>query len=89
MVCTGHHWCPKWPDFEGQNTFQGDLIHSHSYKDGDVYTNKEVLIVGIGNSGECLSHFPSFFLPLFSTSPFFKCNPPKASLFLKLFHPLV
>lgn len=52
LLCTGHHTEPylpeKWP---GQETFQGKIIHAHSYKDHRGYEDKIVTIVGVGNSG--------------------------------------
>jgi cation diffusion facilitator CzcD-associated flavoprotein CzcO len=51
LVCNGHHWDPRYPDFPG--TFDGPTIHSHDYIDPstplDLY-GKRVLVVGIGNS---------------------------------------
>jgi flavin-binding monooxygenase-like protein len=51
VVCNGHHWDPRWPDFPG--TFDGETIHSHHYVDTrdplDMH-GKRVLVVGIGNS---------------------------------------
>jgi hypothetical protein len=51
LVCNGHHWSPRHPDFPG--TFEGPQIHSHDYVDPssplDLY-GKRVLVVGIGNS---------------------------------------
>jgi len=51
LVCNGHHWDPRYPDFPG--TFEGPQIHSHDYLDPstplDLY-GKRVLVVGIGNS---------------------------------------
>jgi hypothetical protein len=51
VVCNGHHWDPRYPDFPG--TFDGPAIHSHHYIDTrdpvDVH-DKRVLVVGIGNS---------------------------------------
>jgi len=51
LVCNGHHWSPRHPDFPG--TFDGPQIHSHDYVDPstplDLY-GKRVLVVGIGNS---------------------------------------
>jgi hypothetical protein len=48
LVCNGHHWKPKHPDFKGN--FSGKIIHSHDYKTFDGFEDKRVLIVGIGNS---------------------------------------
>ncbi len=51
LVCNGHHWGPRLPDFPGN--FDGPQIHSHDYIDPstplDLY-GKRVLVVGIGNS---------------------------------------
>lgn len=48
VVANGHLWDPRLPDFSG--TFQGHAIHSHHYRTADPYKDKNVLIVGIGNS---------------------------------------
>jgi cation diffusion facilitator CzcD-associated flavoprotein CzcO len=51
LVCNGHHWDPRFPDFPG--SFDGPQIHSHDYIDPsnplDLY-GRRVLVVGIGNS---------------------------------------
>jgi len=51
LVCNGHHWSPRYPEFPG--AFDGPQIHSHDYIDPsdplDLY-GKRVLVVGIGNS---------------------------------------
>ncbi len=51
LVCNGHHWSPRHPEFPG--SFDGPQIHSHDYIDPstplDLY-GKRVLVVGIGNS---------------------------------------
>ncbi|MBD2097363.1 NAD(P)-binding domain-containing protein [Trichocoleus sp. FACHB-591] len=48
IVANGHHWCPKYPDFPGQ--FSGMTMHSHNYKTPDGMSDKNILVVGIGNS---------------------------------------
>lgn len=48
LVCNGHHWNPRYAKFEG--TFDGHVSHAHDYKTLDGFEDKEVLIVGIGNS---------------------------------------
>lgn len=48
MVANGHHWDPRMPDFPGE--FQGDIVHSHDYKTAEGYEDKNVLVLGIGNS---------------------------------------
>jgi cation diffusion facilitator CzcD-associated flavoprotein CzcO len=51
VVCNGHHWDPRFPEFPG--SFDGPAIHSHHYIDTrdplDMH-DKRVLVVGIGNS---------------------------------------
>lgn len=48
-VANGHHWCARWPDFEGD--FEGEVMHSHDYETPEGFEGKRVLVVGIGNSG--------------------------------------
>ncbi|MHB8532556.1 MAG: flavin-containing monooxygenase [Solirubrobacteraceae bacterium] len=51
LVCNGHHWDPRRPDFPG--SFDGPQIHSHDYIDPSDpldLKGKRVLVVGIGNS---------------------------------------
>jgi cation diffusion facilitator CzcD-associated flavoprotein CzcO len=51
LVCNGHHWDPRYPDFPG--SFDGPQIHSHDYVDPTDpldLRGKRVLVVGIGNS---------------------------------------
>jgi hypothetical protein len=51
VVANGHHWDPRFPDFDGE--FAGETIHSHHYIDPrtplDLY-GRRILVVGIGNS---------------------------------------
>lgn len=49
LVCNGHHWDPKWPQFPG--TFSGRQFHSRDYRTPDGLEGLRVLVVGIGNSG--------------------------------------
>lgn len=51
MVCTGHHVTPSMANFPGQETFKGQIIHTHSYKKPAEFAGKRVVVVGIGNSG--------------------------------------
>ncbi|XP_071829130.1 flavin-containing monooxygenase 5-like [Apostichopus japonicus] len=52
-IASGHHAKPKWPNFDGQDQFKGEIIHSVDFKDAitNDLTGKRVLVVGIGNSG--------------------------------------
>ncbi|CAI4227124.1 unnamed protein product [Auanema sp. JU1783] len=52
LLCSGHHTTPYTPpEWPGQASFKGQIIHSHSYKDHRGYEDKTVVVVGIGNSG--------------------------------------
>lgn len=48
LVANGHHWSPNWPSFDG--TFDGPVLHAHSYETPKGYDDKNVCVVGIGNS---------------------------------------
>lgn len=49
MVCNGHHWNPKYPDYPGE--FTGSYMHSHDFKRiNDEWRGKKVLVIGGGNS---------------------------------------
>jgi hypothetical protein len=52
IVANGHHWNPRWPEpaFPGTDTFEGEQIHSHDYKDESQLVGKRVVVVGMGNS---------------------------------------
>lgn len=49
VVGNGHHWSPKMPDFPGE--FHGQQMHSHEFRSAKPFANKNVLVVGLGNSG--------------------------------------
>jgi cation diffusion facilitator CzcD-associated flavoprotein CzcO len=50
MVCNGHHWNPRLPEYPG--TFNGTFMHSHDFKRvDDRWRQKRVLVIGAGNSG--------------------------------------
>ncbi|XP_014671637.1 PREDICTED: flavin-containing monooxygenase FMO GS-OX5-like [Priapulus caudatus] len=46
LVCTGHQSVPHYPDIPGQESFSGVQLHSHDYRDPELYTGKQVLIIG-------------------------------------------
>lgn len=48
VVANGHLWNPRWPSFPG--TFDGVAIHSSEYRTAAPFDDKNVLVVGIGNS---------------------------------------
>ncbi|KAK9984042.1 hypothetical protein SO802_033567 [Lithocarpus litseifolius] len=51
VVATGETTNPYTPEVEGLNTFPGEVLHSTQYKSGKEFKNKNVLVVGSGNSG--------------------------------------
>ena len=48
VVCNGHHWDPRWPEYPGD--FTGDFLHSHDFKKAEPFRDKRVLVIGGGNS---------------------------------------
>lgn len=51
IIANGHHWSPRLPEPSFKGEFDGEEIHSHHYKVPEPYMDKNVLVVGIGNSG--------------------------------------
>lgn len=49
LVSNGHHSEPKIPDFPGE--FTGASLHAHEYLEPEAFQGKDVLVVGVGNSG--------------------------------------
>ncbi len=49
MVANGHHWDPKYPEYEGK--FTGKFLHSHDFKGvTNEWKGKDILVIGAGNS---------------------------------------
>lgn len=48
IVANGHHWCPNMPKFPGE--FTGKTMHTHDYKTPQGMDDKNILVVGVGNS---------------------------------------
>ncbi|GMV41939.1 MAG: monooxygenase [Myxococcales bacterium] len=51
VVATGYNRTPKQPEWPGQETFGGALLHSSAYRDGAPWRDRRVMVVGAGNSG--------------------------------------
>lgn len=51
VVATGYNHTPRVPDWPGRDTFTGDLVHAREYRAPAPYTGRDVLVVGIGNTG--------------------------------------
>lgn len=52
LVANGHHWNPRMPEptFPGSDTFTGTQIHAHAYLDSSIFEDKNVVVLGMGNS---------------------------------------
>jgi dimethylaniline monooxygenase (N-oxide forming) len=48
LVANGHLWDARLPDFAGH--FDGLAMHAHHYRTAEPFKDKNVLVVGIGNS---------------------------------------
>ncbi|MET8656408.1 flavin-containing monooxygenase [Streptomyces griseus] len=51
VVATGFNHTPRIPDWPGRDTFTGELLHAAAYRNPAPYAGKDVLVVGIGNTG--------------------------------------
>ncbi|XP_010249741.1 PREDICTED: indole-3-pyruvate monooxygenase YUCCA2-like [Nelumbo nucifera] len=51
VVATGENAEAIIPEFEGMSEFSRPVVHTSSYKSGNVFHGKRVLVVGCGNSG--------------------------------------
>ncbi|MBA0662006.1 hypothetical protein Goklo_006212, partial [Gossypium klotzschianum] len=51
VVATGENAEEVVPEIEGMGEFGGDIRHTSSYKSGEEFRGKRVLVVGCGNSG--------------------------------------
>jgi cation diffusion facilitator CzcD-associated flavoprotein CzcO len=52
LVANGHHWNPRWPEpaFPGADTFEGEQLHAHGYRDSSIFADRNALVLGMGNS---------------------------------------
>ena len=60
LVANGHHWNPRWPEPAYPGEFDGAQMHSHYYIDNADFKDKNVLVVGIGNSAMDIATEASF-----------------------------
>jgi dimethylaniline monooxygenase (N-oxide forming) len=53
LIGNGHHWDPRWPDppFPGSDSFAGEQMHAHDYRDAGPFAGRRVVVLGVGNSG--------------------------------------
>src|SRR5205814_5613810 len=60
LVANGHHWHPRWPEPAFPGKFDGKQMHSHYYVENSDFRDKNVLVVGIGNSAMDIAVESSF-----------------------------
>jgi dimethylaniline monooxygenase (N-oxide forming) len=60
LVANGHHWDPRWPEPPYPGRFDGEQLHSHHYVDASGFRDRNVLVVGIGNSAMDIAVESSF-----------------------------
>jgi putative flavoprotein involved in K+ transport len=51
VVATGYNHTPFMPDFPGKDGFEGELVHAARYRNARPYRDRDVLVVGSGNTG--------------------------------------
>lgn len=51
VIATGYNHTPKQPAFAGLEQFTGEIVMSRHYKNAQPFVGKDVLVVGIGNTG--------------------------------------
>jgi putative flavoprotein involved in K+ transport len=51
VVATGHNHTPRIPDWPGRASYTGELRHARDYRNAAPYTGRDVLVVGVGNTG--------------------------------------
>ena len=51
VVATGVNRNAKLPRFQGQDKFQGEILHSSSYRNPEMFRGKRVVMIGAGESG--------------------------------------
>ncbi|MFH7595786.1 NAD(P)/FAD-dependent oxidoreductase [Streptomyces racemochromogenes] len=51
VVATGFNHTPHLPDWPGADSFTGRLLHASGYREPSPYAGRDVLVVGVGNTG--------------------------------------
>jgi putative flavoprotein involved in K+ transport len=51
VVATGYNHTPHVPDWPGRDAFKGELLHAGEYRNPGPYAGRDVLVVGVGNTG--------------------------------------
>ncbi|MPY60888.1 flavin-containing monooxygenase [Streptomyces spongiae] len=51
VVATGYNHTPHLPDWPGRDDYTGELLHAGEYRNAAPYAGRDVLVVGVGNTG--------------------------------------
>ncbi|WP_286253995.1 flavin-containing monooxygenase [Streptomyces graminofaciens] len=51
VVATGYNHTPHLPEWPGRDSYSGELVHASAYRNPEPYTGRDVLVVGVGNTG--------------------------------------
>ncbi|MGW3647031.1 flavin-containing monooxygenase [Streptomyces sp. NPDC000878] len=51
VIATGTNHTPRIPEWPGRDAYRGELLHAAQYRNPSPYTGRDVLVVGIGNTG--------------------------------------
>ncbi|MFI5689192.1 flavin-containing monooxygenase [Streptomyces sp. NPDC051636] len=51
VVATGYNHTPRVPDWPGLEAYGGEFLHAGGYRNAAPYAGRDVLVVGIGNTG--------------------------------------
>lgn len=51
VVATGYNHTPRIPDWPGRESYDGELLHAGAYRNAEPYAGRDVLVVGVGNTG--------------------------------------
>ncbi|GAA1041312.1 NAD(P)/FAD-dependent oxidoreductase [Streptomyces murinus] len=51
VVATGYNHTPRIPDWPGRESYGGELLHAGAYRNAEPYAGRDVLVVGVGNTG--------------------------------------
>lgn len=52
VISTGHFSTPNVPEFQGIDTFQGEVLHAHDFRGAERFAGKHLLMIGSSYSAE-------------------------------------
>ncbi|MFC7219152.1 flavin-containing monooxygenase [Streptomyces polyrhachis] len=55
VVATGRNHTPRLPDWPGRGGYTGELLHARDYRGAEPFAGRDVLVVGVGNTGADLA----------------------------------